>query len=268
MSKLMINLKILSLGTIIASLFIINSCGIFDRVTAEVPLEFDIPIEFDIDSVLKLAHLDTLPDELPPGIVIEDLVVPLPARLSTSISDREEIKQYAQKIYNIRIESLAFIIEENGFTQEVRPSVLGIAKKFDGTAVTAVEQETILVSTLPGLTPDIETPTTMVCGSSIETPETTTTFVINKDGEYNCEPVFDSEAAVECNMIPGGKDAPSEHLKKLEFTPKIMYCDPKTKTLKEGLLLYINSDKHRERPKGNIKLKIHMKIVLRVAPLG
>ncbi len=243
------------------------SCGIFERVTAEVPVEFDIPVQFDITSAIKLAGLDNLPDPLPKGIKREDIVVPLPANLSASISDREEVKQYANKIYNVRIESLSFIVDENGCTQEIRPMVLGIAKKSADPASTAEDAENILVSTLPKISPEIEGKTTLECNAADETPDTTSDYVFDKEGNYECVPDFDSEAASQCNMIPGGRDAPSEHLKQLEFTPKIMYCDPKQKILKEGILLYIDSDKYPHKPGGNVKLKIHLKIVLRVAPL-
>ncbi len=246
---------------IFCSLIIFNSCGIFDRVTAEVPLEFDIPIAFDITTALKVARLDKLPDPLPSGIKRDDIYIPLPKDIMASISDREEIKQYANKIYNVRIESLAFIVEENGFTQEIRPSILAISKSGVDPQSTDETQETILVSTLPKLSPDIESKTTLLCGSEQETPDTTSNYVLNKDGYYECEPDFESEAASQW------KDAPSEHLKRLEFTPKIMFCDPINKILRDGILLYIDSDKYRNKPQGNVKFKIHLKIVLRVAPL-
>jgi|GEM_PF-5684507 len=244
-----------------------TSCGIFDRVTAEVPLEFDIPIAFDITDALNLAGLNNLPDPLPRGIKRDDIVVPLPVNLAASISEYEEIKQYANKIYNVRIEEMAFILDENGFSQEIRPSVFGIAKKSDGISTTAKDNELILISTLPKISPDIKTNTTLICNAEMETPDLTSNYTFDNKGNYKCEPDFDSESASQCNMVPGGKDAPSEHLKQLEFTPKIMYCDPREKILKEGILLYIDSDKYPDKPGGNIKFKIHLKIVLRVAPL-
>ncbi|MCX7958550.1 MAG: hypothetical protein N3B13_05825 [Deltaproteobacteria bacterium] len=259
--------KIFSLIISVVVFIALASCGIFDRVTAEVPIEFDIPVEFDITTALKVAGLDNLPDPLPPGIKRDDIVVPLPANLSASISDREEVKQYANKIYNVRIESLAFIVEENGFTQEIRPSVLGIARKGAESSLTAEENEIILLSTPPKINPDIESGMNLNCNSETETPETLSEYTFDGNGNYECEPDFDSEASSQCNIVPGGKDAPSEHLKQLEFTPKIMFCNPKKKILQEGILLYIDSDKYNKKPGGNIKLKIHLKIVLRVAPL-
>lgn len=259
-----------SLLTVIVmfSSFTQSDCGLFDRVTAEVPIEFEIPISFDIDAALKLANLDQLPDTMPPGIKREDIVVPLPMDLSSSIADREEIKQYANRIYNIRIENLSFRLDENGFSQEVRNSILGIAKKSDVGTSSSKEKELILISTLPKITPEMDDNTTTDCNVPQEIPDSTSPYRFNTEGYYICEPQFDSDSADQCNMIPGGRDAPSEHLKKLEFRPEILYCDPKTKSLKEGILLYIDSDKYTKRPSGNIKMKIHLKIVLRVAPLG
>ncbi len=263
----MIN-KFLSILFFILCLFSLISCGIFDRVTAEVPIEFDIPIVFDINAALKIAKLDNLPDKLPPGWKRDDIVVPLPDNLSSSIADREEIKQYANKIYNVRIESMSFIIEDNGFTQEIRNSILGIAKKLDTQTSNSRAEELVLISTLPKITPDIENSTELSCNAEEVTPDTQSSYKFDDSGNYNCEPQFDSEAASQCNMIAGGKDGASDHLKKLEFSPRILYCDPKTKTLQNGILLYIDSDKYPDKPSGNIKMKIHLKIVLRVAPLG
>ncbi|MCX7943675.1 MAG: hypothetical protein N2746_04115 [Deltaproteobacteria bacterium] len=247
---------------------IFTSCGIFERVTTEIPLEFDIPIEFDIDKALKVSGLDQLPDPLPAGIKRDDIYVPLPTNLSVSISERDEIKQYANKIYNVRIESLSFIIEENGFTQEIRPSILAISKKTSRElATTALESETILISSLPKINPDIGNGTSLICNDELETTETEYDYTFDEKGDYRCKPDFDAESSVECNIIPGGKDAPSEHLKKLEFTPKIMFCDPRQNVLKEGILLYIDSDKYSNKPSGNVKFKMRLKIVLRVAPL-